>query len=417
MQFNKTFLTIAILVILAGVVGGTVGMRNGWFGTEAAAEDAAKEESQDKAFDSLEKKMGGKETPISVVAEPAYEGTLIQKVATQGRVFSYNQADIVNEVPGFLMKLHVKDGDRVKKGQVIAEIDDREYALAYQDARARELAAKADLVTANVDVEKLDLSKTVVTDAHKELERQYKEGLLSKTDYERQRYNLDLAAIRGGEARDQVLVSKYVTGAEVSRKQAELNLEKTKIIAPFDGEVFGVSTSVGVRLAGNTMICRLVGTSDLVIKAQVLESEVGAVSVGRSAVMRFTALPDLGWVNGKVTAVSPFVNETEKTVETIVEVDSNDTRIRPGMFAEVIIDAREFDGKLLVPKTAIIARDNRKVIFKVGDDSRAKWLYVKTGVENDELVEITEGGLQPGDMVLTDNHFTMGHDTLVKIKK
>ncbi|MDJ0838493.1 MAG: efflux RND transporter periplasmic adaptor subunit [Acidobacteriota bacterium] len=416
MQFNKTFLALSILVIAVLSVTIYIGNDKGWFKSAAEAEAETEGNKAEKDFASLNKRMGGKETPIDVEAAPIIRGTLIQRVSTQGRVHAYNQTDILNEVSGYLLKLNVRDGDMVKKGQVIAEIDDREYKLSFDDSYAKFVAAKADLVTQNVDIEGLEKRKFSPSEAFKELEDQYAEGLISRQEYEKKKLNYDIRSIRSGERREEVLSAKFLDGPEIAMKKAALTLAKCKVRAPFDGQIFGVEVSEGQLLNASTKICRLVGMDDLVIKAQVLESEVGNVFVDRPAKMKFTALPDLGWVQGKVTAVSPFVNEEEKTVETIVQIDSKDPRIRPGMFAEVEIDSKIYEDKLLVPKQAIIARDNRKVIFKVGDDNRAKWIYVKTGVANDALVEILDGGLQPGESVLTDNHFTMGHDTLVKIK-
>jgi RND family efflux transporter MFP subunit len=168
-------------------------------------------------------------------------------------------------------------------------------------------------------------------------------------------------------------------------------------------------------LSGATKIAKLVNLNDLVVKAQVLESEIGQVVQGRDIRVKFTALPELEDLTGTVKAISPFVNDSNKTVEAVLSFKNKDERVRPGMFAEARIDAAIFTDRLMVPKTAILPRDNRKVVFKVSTENRAKWEYVTTGEENDGYVEITEGNLEPGDMVLTDNHFTMGHDTLVSI--
>jgi len=417
MQFNKTFLVVCVLIVAVAVTGVGYAIRSGAIsldGSNAASE--ADNEEMNKAHQSLNKRMGGKETPIEVSAEPAFQGTLTQRVSTQGRVYTYEQTDITNEIAGILTEMNVRDGDFVEEGDVIARIDDREHKLSYEDAKSKYMVAKADLVSQDVTLDQLERNSLGPNEEIEALDQQYELGEIDRTDYERQRFNLELKQIRSGELREQVLSAKFVDTALVNMEKAALTLEKCAVVAPFDGYIFEVAVSEGTRLAGGTKICRLVGTSDLVLKAQVLESEVGAVQVGRPATMRFTALEDLGWVKGEVVAVSPTVNEEEKTVETIVRIDNPDKRIRPGMYAEVKIDARDYEDRLLVPKLAIITRDNRRLLFKVGDDSRAKWIYVKTGVENEEYIEVLDGGLQPGEMVLTDNHFTMGHDTLVKIK-
>ena len=213
-----------------------------------------------------------------------------------------------------------------------------------------------------------------------------------------------------------MIAAKYISNAKIRVEKAKITLEKCTIRAPFDGYVFGLEVSEGEFLNANTKLAQLINMENLVVKAQVLESEIGQVVAKRPVRLSFTALPQAGVIGGKVRAISPFVNETDKTVETVVTLDTIPEGVRPGMFSDVTIDAKIYQDRLMVPKTAILPRDNRKVVFKVVD-KRAKWEYVKTGVENDEYVEIIEGDIKSGDLVLTDNHFTMGHDTLVKVTR
>ena len=189
MQFNKTFLVLSILVIATLSVTFAIGVKEGWFEPAENEAETAEGEKANKDFKSLNKRMGGKETPIDVEASPVIRGTLIQRVSTQGRVHAYNQADVVNEVSGYLMSLKVRDGDIVKKGQVIAEIDDREYKLTYDEAVSKWVAAQADLVTQNVDVKSLQNRRSSPSDSLKELEDQYAKGLISRKEYDEKRLN------------------------------------------------------------------------------------------------------------------------------------------------------------------------------------------------------------------------------------
>lgn len=420
MQFNKTFLVISIFVVAASLMGyRAVAKANASEEATAEASQDEKDKKDDKlsgAFKSLDKKVGGKETPIIVSAEPVLRGNLIQTVSTQGRVYAYQQAELMAEVPGRLMKLTVKDGSRVKKGDVIALIDDREYKLALQEAEAKMWEAKANYLEYDTELE-LEKKEESAKTALDELEKKYKDGLISKTQYEREKFRMEMVDLRSGNKRLEIAAAKTMGQAEIGLERARLNLEKCTLRAPFSGVIFGVEVSTGELINSSTKIAELVNMTDLVVKAQVLESEIGVVERGRRARVTFPALPDLEENEGKVQAVSPFVNEENKTVEAILAIKSKDGRIRPGMFAESKIDAHIFEDRLMVPKAAILPRDDRKVVFKVSPEKRAKWEYVTTGVENDEYVEIVKGNLTAGDMVLTDNHFTMGHDTLVKISK
>ncbi len=416
MQFNKKFLVISIVLVILALVGWRIAKQNGLLGSskEKTAEEVAEQKNTDEAYDSLEKSGGSKETPIAVEAAPVLRGDLIKTVSAQGRVYAYQQMDLISEASGRLVSLKVKDGSRVKKGDIIAQVDDREYRLAIEDAKSQVLEAKANYILYDEKLE-LKAGESPNKANYAGLEKKYRDGLISKEQYERDRFALDLEDVRSGSKRLEVVSAKTVDKAQVALEKAQINLDKCVLRAPFSGTIFGVEVTEGMLLGGSTKIAKLINLDDLVVKAQVLESEIGQVTQGRAVRVNFTALPELEDLTGTVKAISPFVNETNKTVEAVLSFKNKDERVRPGMFAEAKIDAAIFTDRLMVPKTAILPRDNRKVVFKVSTENRAKWEYVTTGEENDQYVEITEGNLEPGDMVLTDNHFTMGHDTLVSI--
>jgi multidrug efflux pump subunit AcrA (membrane-fusion protein) len=104
----------------------------------------------------------------------------------------------------------------------------------------------------------------------------------------------------------------------------------------------------------------------------------------------------------------------------LLRVKNDDGRLRPGMFARALISGERFSDRLLVPREAILMRDDRPLLFKVEGD-RAKWLYVVTGESNDHLVEITSvlqgGTLDPDDRVIVSDHLTLAHDAKIKVRK
>lgn len=425
MQFNKNFLAITLILLLGAAVLWK-GVGSNWFGSDAEAETTgSKTDSQnladkvEEANTDLNKTFSGKETPISVTGSATIRGPLVKRISSQGRVHSYWDTDIVAEVGGRIVDLKIRDGMVLKKGDVIATVDDREYKLTLESAKAKLLEAKANYVTENIGSEKLNMTASDGNLSSEEriraLDEQLKKGLISAEDHRSKKLDIDLEDIRRGSQRDQVLQARTLANAEVEVQRAVLNLEKCEIRAPFSGLVFQTEAAPGQLISSGAKLCRLTHMKNLVVKAQVLESEIGKIQVGRIATITFTALPDLPPIQGEVEAVSPIVNSEDKTVETIIRFTNVDDRIRPGMFADLKIDAQIFEDRLMVPKESVLPRDDRKVVFKVGEDSRAKWLYVETGEENDQYIEILGGKLEPGDVVLVDNHFTMGHDTLVKV--
>lgn len=413
MKFSREFLVVSLLVI-AGIV--MISLRYYRVNAKTADSQANDGSGLSSAFQALDDTMGGPETPITVEAEPVRRGDLVQRVSAQGRVHGYQNTDVSCEVSGRLDSLFVKDGQRVKKGDLLALIDDRDYRLALEDAKAKSLSAKADYLT--FDLGQRDQVANVTSDqSHvlSDLKRQHEAGTLSNEAYRQQVFMLELEQMRTGQRREDVIAARTLEQARIAEQRAQLSLDKCRVLAPFDGTVFNVMVAPGVFLNTQTALLKLVNLDDLAVKAKVLESEIGAIEPGRTVKIRFAALPSLGAVAGKVDAISPFVNVADKTVDVVIRFPNDQGLVKPGMFAEVDIDSRIYQDRLMVPKTAILPRDNRLVVFKVSADNRAKWEYVETGVENDQFVEIVKGNLNEGNLVLTDNHFTMGHDTLVDV--
>jgi multidrug efflux pump subunit AcrA (membrane-fusion protein) len=144
------------------------------------------------------------------------------------------------------------------------------------------------------------------------------------------------------------------------------------------------------------------------------------MSVGREVDLRFSAYPGKVF-KGLVEAISPIVNAEDKTCAVHISVDNPTEEIKPGMHAEVEIAAEIHKDKLLVPQESILVRGGRKLVFVVEGDL-AKWRYVQIGLENEDFAEILpserpEEMVKEGELVITEGHFTLAHDTRVTISK
>jgi len=415
---DKVLYGFLVLVLLVVVYG----FKTGWsFSAKRSDQRAQAMDQKDggaanqpapAALQEIDANMG-KGAAIPVAAAPAIQGDLVQRISAQGRVFAYKQVDLVAEIQGRLLELPIRDGVAVKKGETLARLDDREFSYALKEAEARYLAALADYVTFDREGDSQPAQNSS-TNPLRVLQEKLERGEISQEDFRQQSFLLELEEIRSGSRRNDIIVARTLEQAKTALDRARLNLEKCQILAPFDGTVFDVAAAEGQMISGGTKLGRLVNTADIAVKVRILESEAGGIHTGRPASVRFPALADLGSQTGRVDAVSPYVNETDKTVDCVVKLAAPNDRILPGMFAEAVIDSRLFQDVLMVPKTAILPRDNRKVVFKIVEE-RAMWEYVETGVENDQFIQILSGKIAPGDLVLTDNHFTMGHDTLVEV--
>jgi RND family efflux transporter MFP subunit len=157
------------------------------------------------------------------------------------------------------------------------------------------------------------------------------------------------------------------------------------------------------------------------VEVQVLESEIAHLTAGRTATVSFAAFPDERFT-GRVQTINPIVESGTRTARVTVLVPNPGGRILPGMYARVSLEARRYADRVMVPRSAILERDRRTMLFvyeSSGSEGLAKWRYVTTGLQNDAFVEIVSNpdtdSVAPGETVLTEGHYTLIHDARVRL--
>jgi RND family efflux transporter MFP subunit len=331
-----------------------------------------------------------------------------------------------SEVGGVVKNLYAAEGRHVRAGDLLVELDDREFRLNLERLEAQRLRFLSELfLERQFSVTDEAPSKAVadrLTKAQADYDRiaeGFKAGVASQADQERAQSALELALIEAGRKKDEVqAATKGLTQAEVDVKIARLNLEKSRIRAPFAGIVTDLKISPKERLDAGRELFTLVDISRIKVKAKVLESEVGKVVAGREVDLRFSAFPGRSF-RGRIEAVSPVIDSADKTCGVYVAMDNPSEEIKPGMHAEVEFPTEIFTGRLLVPQQAILVRGGRKLVFAIEGDI-AKWRYIEVGLENERFAEVLPGkepgwGVQAGDTVIVEGHITLAHDTRVSI--
>lgn len=417
MILSKKILTISLIVIGICVAVYFFVIRNG-------AEPEQGESSQESA----EAKEKIAETPIPVKVDKARIGDLVISLKSPGEAVTNRKITLKSEVEGFIKNLNVEEGQHVKEGDLLMEIDDRKFRLELESAQANRLSKLSELLLEKqfegsesaidqTEIDKIEKAKQ----EYERIQEQYRKGLVSETEYEDSYRQYELALIESGEKKDEIRsASKGLTQAEIAVKTAQMNLEKTKIRAPFSGIITDIQVSPQEHVTSGRDLFILVNISRIQVHAKVLESEIGKMKRGRDVILRFSAYPDKVF-SGKVKSISPIVDPKDKTCKVIIDMANPQEDIKPGMHAEVEIAAEIHKDKLLVPQDAVLDRGGRKLAFVV-QAGLAKWRYVQLGLENDEYAEILpsdkEGeGVKEGETVIVDGHFTLAHDAKVTIEK
>ncbi|NNK64179.1 MAG: efflux RND transporter periplasmic adaptor subunit [Gemmatimonadetes bacterium] len=385
MSFSRRTLSIFTLLLIAGAIAGGT-----WWRLRPEAEAAPQQGEASATVDSLGVDLGAAgdqfstSLPQPVTGASVVRDTLWETVTAAGQAAAIRRATVASQVEGVIQMVPVRENARVGGSALILQIDTVELAL--EVARAR-----AELANAQAQYEATTLFDDEITDPR-------------------------IRARREQVAR----ASSGLNAAEVGLRQAELRLERTSVRAPFQGRIADLRVFEGQYVAAGTELMTVVDLDPIKVEVSVLEAELGYLDEGRQARVTFAAFPDEVFL-GRIETINPIVSE-ERTGRVTVHLSNPDGRVKPGMYADVTIDARSFPERILVPRSAILERDRRTMLFVYdGDDEQglAKWRYVTTGRENETLVEIVVSDetdmVDPGEVVLVDGHHYLAHDTRVRL--
>ena len=178
------------------------------------------------------------------------------------------------------------------------------------------------------------------------------------------------------------------------------------VVSTVTGTVISMPVNPGDTVSTSTVIGAVGSLRDLKITVYVSEKYSGYLKKGLNAFVSFTSMPGEEF-SAKVTSVSPVVNNLNRTIETVLELDKYDSRIKPGMFATVSLVIQEEDNSFVVPKSAIKTYNTDSTVFVIDENNTAKRVVVTTGISNDNDIQITSG-LEEGMQVITAGSVTEG---------
>ncbi|HEX7327808.1 MAG TPA: efflux RND transporter periplasmic adaptor subunit [Casimicrobiaceae bacterium] len=352
--------------------------------------------------------------PLAVHAVPvvtAYPSQQYVVLNATGYVVAQRKAAISSKATGTLEWLGVAEGSRVKEGDVIARIDDRDVLAQAQSAKAAVGVARA-----NIEQNRAELQNSRV-----ELARDRElvtKGFISRSalDAAQARYDRAVAAVASTDASLRVALA--------NARNAELSVDYTKIRAPFDGVVLTRNANVGDLLTpfsnaaeSKGAVVTMADMSTLEVEADVSESSLDKVKVGQPAEIVLDAIPDARFL-GRIDRMVPTVDRAKATVTAKVKFDAIDPRILPEMSAKVGFLSREVtaaDEKatLAVNRDAVAQRDGRSVLYVIRND-RAVAVPVTTGASLGDLVAIT-GDVKSGDKAVAKPEAKLASGALVAV--
>ena len=323
-------------------------------------------------------------------------------LTASGYVVARRKAAVASKGTGRLVFLGVEEGDKVKKGQVIARLEDDDVVAARARAQENFRLAEADLYEAKKNLERLSTS--------------VKQEMIAQSEY-------DVA-----EARYKRVVAT-IDAAKFAVREADVAVENTRIIAPFDGTVLKKNADVGeivAPLAGaassKAAVVTIADMSSLEVDADVSEANITRVMPEQACEITLDAYPQQRYP-GYVSNIVPTADRAKATVMVKIKFKEYDQRVLPEMGAKITFlapgsstEAADIKPLLTVPAPAVATRDGRQLVFQIREN-RAVELPVTIGKKVGTLVEVT-GGLNEGDKVISkiDDRIKAGTSVTVKSK-
>lgn len=379
-----------------------------------------------------------KEPVVTVQTMPAKRGPISQVISAEAVVFPLEQATLAPKITSTIKKFYVQRGARVKKGQLLAELENADLsgiALASKGDYKQAEATYVTTVTAGLpqQVQKAELdaanaraafeAQQKVYESRKEL---FQQGALPRRE-------LDAAEVAFLQARSQneqaqkQLADLQRVGKEQGLKvaegtkesaqgrmlSAEAQLSYSRIVSPIDGVVTDRPLYAGDLANANQPILTVMNTSRLIAKSHIPQSEAAALKVGNPAEVKLSGLDEL--VEGRVSLLSPALDPGSTTIEVWVEAKKPDPALRPGMSVEVSMTAKTVKDALIVPMAAVFkSPEGGDYVVLAGSDGQAHQKTVQVGVRNAEFAQIVSG-INAGDPVITSGGYALPDKTKIKV--
>ncbi|MEY2630927.1 MAG: Macrolide export protein MacA [Bacteroidota bacterium] len=385
--------------------------------------------------------IGKKEEGIEIETAQADEITIVETVSATGKIQPEIEVKISSEVSGEIIDLPVKEGQVVKKGQLLVRINPDLYTSGYNRTISNLSGTKAGLSQADASFKEAKASY----DRSKLL---YEKGIISRSDWDKAVASFEVAKANKESA------YYNVQSANATVKEAKDNLGRTTIYAPADGTISSLGVELGERVLGTqqmtgTEILRVANLDNMEVEVDVNENDIVKVSIGDSTNIQVDAYLKKEF-KGIVTSISNSASSAttadqvtnfkvkvrilKESYQDLLEgKPANFSPFRPGMTATVDIITTRKEKVVGVPISAVVVKndttatsktemkvegDDKKVMAKndkkfecvfVKQGDKAKLRIIKTGIQDDTNIEVVSG-LKKGDVVIVGPYTTVTKD-------
>lgn len=346
-----------------------------------------------------------------VYVEPAATKTIEAVVNAPGQIDPKVKVNISAHIVGKIEKLYFVEGQEVKRGQRLVDLEKHIY-VAQRDRLNAELASR------RVEVRRARAALATAEASFNRAQNLSRQGIQAQELFDQSRLAYDNASAALASAH------QGVAQAEAGLRQAAEDLSRTTIVSPIDGKVVQLNAHEGEVVVTGTMnnpgsvIAVIADLSQILVEAEVGETEVVGVKVGQQAKVKVDAIPDREYRGrvveiGSSAAVRQGAGSGIRYFKVKVAIDDADERLRPGMTSQVSIVTESAPGAVVVPIQSVVersadgeadededdSRPKKKYVF-LADGAKAKQVEVQTGI-SDATHVVVRAGVKAGDAVIS----------------
>lgn len=380
-----------------------------------------------------------KEPVVAVQTTPVKRAPISQVVTVEAVVFPLEQATVAPKISSTIKKFYVQRGARVKKGDLLAELENSDLSAAAEASKGDFEQAEANYATTvgsslPQQIQKAELDATAakssfeaqqkVFESRKEL---FQQGAIPRRDLDSAEVAFLQARSQNEQAQKQLADLQRIgkeqalksaqgsrSSAEGRMRGAQALLSYSRITSPIDGVVTDRPLFEGDLAAANQPLLTVMNISRLIAKAHVPQSEAAVLKTGNPAELKIPGLDEP--IKGRVSLVSPALDPGSTTIEVWVESSKPDPALRPGMSVEVSMTAKTVKDALVVPTPAVYKNsEGADFVLLAGSDKHAHLKTVQAGVRNPEFTQVVSG-IAAGDQVITSGGYALPDKTQIKIE-
>lgn len=326
--------------------------------------------------------------PLAVTTARVEGRTVERSVEATGTLAAWDEVIVSSEIHGTVEKIKADLGDRVRAGDALAVLDQREATLNLEQAKAAH----------QTSLRALEREKARLEDANatfKRYDELFRKGMVSASQFDNAKAGRDIAEAQFHEA------EARVEEASARHDLAKKRMSDTVIKAPIAGEVSRRFISTGESVKEKAQMFTVVSTGTLKFRGTVAESAVPRIKNGQEVLVSVEAFKDRTF-KGKLTRISPALDTQTRTLEVEAVVPNAGGVLKPGFFARAIVLTQKEKGVPFVPQEALYSFVGINKVFVINGDT-AKEFSVTRGAVEGQMIEIIGAPLNSGDVVAASN--------------